>query len=212
MLMSLIRRVLSSYTLRTNRLRGLYRRLCQPDGDAWGELWRRHGGLHGMGEHCSIQANVAITDPAYVRLGNNVRLSGCTLLAHDGSVNMLKRAYNIPLDKVGKIDIRDNVFVGHQAIILPGVTIGPNAIVAAGAVVTKDVPAGSVVGGVPAKVIGSTEAMVERLQAEMAQLPWRDHPSLQGTRVGPASTDLDSLRVAHFFGGDAVNPAVSAGS
>ena len=42
----------------------------------------------------------------------------------------------VKLDAVGKIDIRDNVFVGYGAIILRGVTIGPNAIVAAGAVVT----------------------------------------------------------------------------
>ena len=47
------------------------------------------------------------------------------------------------------------VFIGANSTILYGVRIGPNAIVAAGSVVTKDVPPGSVVGGVPAKVIGS---------------------------------------------------------
>ena len=50
--------------------------------------------------------------------------------------------------------IEDYVFVGPRAIILPGVTIGKGAIVAAGAVVTSDVPAFAIVGGVPAKVIG----------------------------------------------------------
>ena len=50
--------------------------------------------------------------------------------------------------------IEDYVFIGPRAIILPGVKIGKGAIVAAGAVVTKDVPEFSIVGGVPAKVIG----------------------------------------------------------
>lgn len=51
------------------------------------------------------------------------------------------------------IVLEENVWVGAQATILQGVTIGRNAVVAAGAVVTHDVPAGAVVGGVPARVI-----------------------------------------------------------
>ena len=54
----------------------------------------------------------------------------------------------------GKVVIEDYVFVGPRAIILPGVTIGNGAVIAAGAVVTKDIPPMSIVGGVPAKVIG----------------------------------------------------------
>jgi len=52
------------------------------------------------------------------------------------------------------VDIEDYVFIGPRAIILPGITIGKGAVVAAGAVVTKDVDAFAIVGGVPAKVIG----------------------------------------------------------
>ena len=111
-----------------------------------------------MGEQCSINTNVVITDPAYTRFGNNVRLTGCILFGHDGSVNMLNCAYGLKLDRVGKVDIRDNVFVGHGAIVLPGVTIGPNAIVAAGSVVNHDVPPGSIVAGVPALVVGKLTA------------------------------------------------------
>lgn len=54
----------------------------------------------------------------------------------------------------GRVEIGDFVFVGPRAIILPGVRIGKGAIVAAGAVVTKDVPDFAIVGGVPAEVIG----------------------------------------------------------
>ena len=53
--------------------------------------------------------------------------------------------------------IDDYVFIGPRAIILPGVTIGKGAVVAGGAVVTKDIEAFNIVGGVPAKVIGERE-------------------------------------------------------
>jgi acetyltransferase-like isoleucine patch superfamily enzyme len=49
--------------------------------------------------------------------------------------------------------IGDDVWIGANAVILPGVTIGSHAVIAAGAVVTKDVPSQTVVGGVPARVI-----------------------------------------------------------
>lgn len=59
--------------------------------------------------------------------------------------------------RVEPVSIEDYVFIGPRAIILPGVKIGKGAVVAAGAVVVKDVPEFTVVGGVPAKVIGERQ-------------------------------------------------------
>lgn len=58
---------------------------------------------------------------------------------------------------VAPVVIGDRVWVGTRAVILKGVTIGDGAVVAAGAVVTKDVPAGAIVAGIPARVVGSAE-------------------------------------------------------
>ena len=65
------------------------------------------------------------------------------------------------LDLLKPIVIEDNVFVGWGAMILPGVTVGKNSIVAAGAVVTKNIPENQVWGGVPAKFIKTIEEYYE---------------------------------------------------
>ena len=60
-----------------------------------------------------------------------------------------------------KIVVGNNVMIGADTIIMPGVTIGDNVIIAAGSVISKDIPSGSVVGG-PAKVIGSFDELAEK--------------------------------------------------
>lgn len=63
---------------------------------------------------------------------------------------------------MGKIEVLDNVVIGANATILYNTKIGPNALVAAGSVVVKDVPEGAIVGGNPAKVIGSLSDLAKR--------------------------------------------------
>ncbi len=183
------------------RLIGSYKRYCRPDGREWAEFLKARCAFFSMGENCSIQTNVHIADPSYVRMGNNVRLSGCTLFGHDGSINMINRAYGLKLDRVGKIELLDNVYVGHQAIILPGVTVGPNAIVASGAVVSKDVPENVVYGGIPAKRICSLDEHVERLKKQAADLPWMHLIEERNAEFDPEiQPELDRIRLATWYG------------
>ena len=197
---SLLCNLVRRQALRRGWWPALYRRICRPGGLEYAEFLKRHGGLHAMGAGCSILTTTNITDPAYLRLGNNVHFSNCTLIGHDGSVAMLEQAFAVKLESVGKIDIRDNVFIGYQAIIMPNVTIGPNAIVAAGAVVTKDVAPGDIVAGVPARPIGSVQHFVEKLERQTEKLPWAN---LIRTRTPSSSAALDPelvrQRAAFFY-------------
>ena len=97
--------------------------------------------------------------PYLITIGKSVEItSGVRFITHDGAVWCLRNDPSYKeLDLFGPIKIGNNVFIGNNAIILPGVTIGDNVIVGAGAVVTRDIPSGSVVAGVPARVIRSLD-------------------------------------------------------
>ena len=88
----------------------------------------------------------------YIEIGEWCQFSSFVIIATanhniDGNLYYDNVTYN-------KVVIGDNVWFGTNSIILTGVTIGDNSVIAAGAVVTKDVPANTIVGGVPAKEIG----------------------------------------------------------
>lgn len=200
MMTVLLKRLLRYSAFKYGKFTLLYFRFCQPDGLEYAEFLKRHGRFHSIGHNCFINLDANVTDPEYVRLGNNVCLSDCTLLGHDGVVAMLDKAYGVHLDSVGKIDLKDNVFIGHGAIVMPGVTIGPNAIVAAGAVVTRDVKEGDIVGGVPAKPISRTEDLVRRLQEKTDLVPWsRIIKNRSGAFDPHIETELVAMRVKFFF-------------
>ncbi len=200
MFRSIIKKFLRFWAFKKGKCTGLYLKFCRPENDEYAEFLRQRGRLNSIGQNCRINLGVNITNPEYVRLGNNVTLSDCTLLGHDGVIGVLNVAYGVKLDSVGKIDIKDNVFIGHGAIILPGVSIGPNAVVAAGAVVTKDVQTGDIVGGVPAKPISKVDDLVRRLQEETDSLPWAE---IIMKREGPYDPKVEpiliAMRIKYFF-------------
>ena len=87
------------YTLRTGKLKSAYLKICRPDGLEFALLAKRHAGLHAVGNDVFITVDASITDPAYVRIGNNCTLSDCTLLGHDGVIRILNNAYGKKLDR-----------------------------------------------------------------------------------------------------------------
>ncbi len=89
--------------------------------------------------------------PHLVEIGADCILTGtCQVLAHDASTMVFDRDRRI---RVGRTRILDRCFVGIGAVILPGVVVGPDAIVGANSVVTRDTGSGVVVAGCPARVI-----------------------------------------------------------
>ena len=122
--------------------------------------------FYSMGENVHFQPRKIPADPKFIKIGNNVSVaSDVTFVTHDIIHRVFNNTYNEdPKIKshLGCIEVCDNVFIGTNAIVLPNVKIGPNAIVAAGAIVTKDVPEGSIVGGNPAEVIGSFKELYNK--------------------------------------------------
>lgn len=109
-----------------------------------------------VGKNFIANYNVTILDIAPVYIGDDVMLGPNTLISTvNHPLSPLGRRKHLGIAKV--VTIGNDVWIGGNCTIVPGVTIGNNVIVAAGAVVTKDVPDNCVVGGVPAKIIKKLE-------------------------------------------------------
>lgn len=113
------------------------------------------GNIH-AGKNLLINYNVTILDVDEVHIGDYCMIGPGVLIATvNHPVTPAGRRKHLSLIK--PVVIGDDVWIGGNATILPGVHIGNNCVIAAGAVVTHDVPDNSLVGGVPAKVIKTIE-------------------------------------------------------
>ncbi len=105
-----------------------------------------------IGDYTRIGLHNTIIGP--VKIGSHVNLAqGITVTALNHNFDDTNKRIDEQGISTNAVTIEDDVWIGANAVILPGVTIGSHCVVAAGAVVTKDVPPHSLVAGVPAKII-----------------------------------------------------------
>ena len=145
---------------------------CLPSSTARINYIKKHKIFDAVGENFFFQPRKLPADPKFIRFHNNISVAtDVTFLNHDVIYLVFRELDNNQnAEHMGCIEVLDNVFIGGGSIILPNVKIGPNTIVGAGSIVTKDVPPGTVVGGNPARVIGTFDDVVEKRGKEAEYL------------------------------------------
>ncbi|MBC7523084.1 MAG: acyltransferase [Flavobacterium sp.] len=120
----------------------------------YGVVLMTYGGKIKIGKNCSINPYTILYGHGGLTIGNNVLIAGHTMII-PANHNFSK--LEIPINAQGEsrkgITIKDNVWIGSGCKILDGVTIESGAIIAAGAVVTKNVATNTIVGGIPAQIL-----------------------------------------------------------
>ena len=118
-----------------------------------------------IGKNCKLHGSPNWgSEPWLISIGDYSEVSfECAFVTHDGAVGVIRREEKYKnVIKFGRISVGENVFIGARSTILPGVTIGNRAIIAAGSIVSKSIPAGEVWGGVPAHFIMTTDEYAEK--------------------------------------------------
>jgi len=117
-----------------------------------------------LGKNVFVNINNYFMDGATIEIGDNVFIGpSCGFYTANHPLDYTNR--NQGLEKALPIKIGDNCWFGANVSVMPGVTIGEGCVIAAGAVVTKDMPANSLIAGVPAKVICTVEELAEKYLA-----------------------------------------------
>jgi acetyltransferase-like isoleucine patch superfamily enzyme len=196
----MVRKLLRYLAMEHNKAVSLYRRINRPGGKEWAAYMRRHGGFYHFGTDCSMIPSTVVVDPQYTWIGDRVCMGSCTLICHDGSIEMLNQRYGVRIDRIGPIVVEHDVYIGEGATVLGGTTIGEGSIIGAGAVVRKSVPAGSVVTGNPAQVVAKVENVIRFWEAESQQYPWADLIARrQGAFDAAMEPELCRRRQEYFF-------------
>ena len=141
-------------------LRSLYLKICSSESRI--RYYRKQGVKIGNG--CFIANDVNFgSEPYLVTIGDNVRLTeNVSFSNHDGGLWVVRRLYKEyeNVDIIKPIVVGNNVHIGVDAVILPGVKIGNNCIIGYGAIVTKDIPDNCIAVGVPARVIETIDEYI----------------------------------------------------
>lgn len=123
-----------------------------------------------VGKNVVISSNASIADDADVFIGDDVVIGpNVTIVTTEYPVSPRLRRHKLQFNK--PVRIGDNVLVCAGAVIQAGVTVGENSIVRAGGVVIRDVPANSIVGGVPARVLRHIDAQEDRFYDHGRPIP-----------------------------------------
>ena len=110
------------------------------------------------------------SEPYLITLKKRCRITqDVVFITHDGGTWAFRHHFPeySSVIKYGRIEVGEETFIGARSIIMPGITIGRNCVIAAGSIVTKDIPDFSVAVGVPAKVICTTQEYAERCKEKM---------------------------------------------
>jgi maltose O-acetyltransferase len=105
-----------------------------------------------IGENVFVGHHVLLDLSEHIQIGNDVTLSMNVTISTHIDVGNIPLAKHYPRRR-SPVRVHPNVYIGTGAILLAGITVGPDAVIAAGAVVRTDVPPGTVVGGVPARAL-----------------------------------------------------------
>lgn len=123
------------------------------------QKWAKYIGVN-IGEDNLIGKCHWSSEPYLITVGSHCQLTTCRIFTHGGG--QVVRHIDPSFDAFGKVIIGDYVYIGANALILPGVTIGDHVLIAAGSVVTKSIPSGVVVAGNPSKIICTIEDFYDR--------------------------------------------------